>query len=803
MVNLIQKKTRFILIFKICFIGVIILIMNMYVCAQNYTISGTVEDIESGEKLLGANIYNGLTTNQGTISNIYGFYSLTIPKGEVQLVASYVGYKPVKINLSLTSDTIINLKLVPNVLLEEIAIIGNRIEKNVESTQMGQINIPIKTIKALPVLLGETDILKTIQLLPGVQSGTEGTSGFYVRGGAPDQNLILLDGVPVYNVNHLFGFFSVFNADAISSVNLIKGGFPAYYGGRLSSVLDIRMKEGNKNKFKAYGSIGLIASKLTLEGPFINEKTSFIISARRTYIDVLAQPFIKMSQNQNGLEKFNAGYYFSDINAKINHRLNDRMRLYYSIYTGKDKIYLNIEDKFDSGFSKEKLGIKWGNLTTSLRFNYKLSNKIFTNTTLTYSRYNFITSTEMRYEDVEYDESEFISVKYLSGIEDFGFRIDFDYYVSPKQTLKFGFNSIYHIFSPGVSTIKVDYNSDVNINKTLGNKDIFSYEYAVYLQDEFVFNENLKANLGIHYSGFYVQEKTYQSLQPRLSIRYLVTKNWSIKTAFSQMNQYILLLTNSTIGLPTDLWVPVTKKIKPQLSYQYALGTSFNLPDNYDFTIEGFYKTMNNIVEYKEGASFFQLSNTWEQKVTQGKAWSYGAEFLVEKKIGKTSGWIGYTLSWSERQFDDISNGKKFPYKYDRRHDISIALTHKFNDKVDVGLTWIFATGNAVTFGTQKYTLADEFGYNSYYFGSSAEYATYFEKRNNFRMPTYHRLDLGVNFHKMKRWGTRTFSLGVYNAYNRKNPFFVDVGYVDNEQKLIQYSLFPIIPSISYSFKFK
>ena len=651
-----------------------------------------------------------------------------------------------------------------------------------------------------------------------MQSGTEGSSNIYVRGGGPDQNLILLDGVPVYNVNHLFGFFSVFNADAIKNVELLKGGFPARYGGRLSSVLDIRMKEGNKKEFKGSGNIGLVSSKLTLEGPLFSEKTSFIVSGRRTYFDLLTRPIIKAIENG-----VNAGYFFYDLNAKINHTFSDKSRLYLSAYSGKDQVYDEYdfqyieEDKKYVNTYRDNLG--WGNLTSALRWNYMFNNQLFSNTTITYSRYKF--AVEQRYnQGVSFlDESENIqdyenttNFEYISGINDWSGKIDFDYRPSPDHYIKFGIHNTYHTFRPGINVFQVSNqtSSTASIDTSYGNVDIPAYEFNAYAEDDYKITEKLKANLGLHYSFFNVENKFYHSLQPRVSMRYLFSEWFSAKAAYSQMSQYIHLLSNSSIGLPTDLWLPVTKKVKPLHSEQYALGFFYNWNNKFDISIEGFYKNMDNLIEYKEGASFFELASGWQDKIEIGRGWSYGGEFFVQKDFGNTTGWIGYTLSWSKRQFDSISFGKVFPAKYDRRHDVSIALSHELKNGNEIGLTWVYGTGNAVTLPFEKYPSSNIINMPAY-----REYEYYYdynvqriETRNNYRMPSYHRLDLSYNVHKKKDWGELIWNFSVYNAYNRQNPFFLFFGYDDdyrgpNDGRVLkQLSLFPIIPSIGVSFKF-
>jgi len=781
--------------------------------AQKYTISGYIEDAETGEKILGANIFDLNNPSLGTITNAYGFYSLTLPSMKLNLTASFIGYQSVSGKLNLTKDTVINIRLSAGNDIEEVVVSGER--SDVEDTQMGKIDIPIKTIKSLPMLLGETDVLKAVQLLPGVQSGTEGTSGFYVRGGGPDQNLILLDGVPVYNVNHLFGFFSVFNADAINSVSIIKGGFPAHYGGRLSSVLDIRMKEGNNRKFGGAVSVGLISSKITLEGPIIKDRTSVLFTARRTYIDVLAAPVIKLFATQNGADNFKAGYFFYDLNGKINHKISDKDRIYLSVYAGRDKAYTKIENSYSTYEDKMGFDLHWGNITSALRWNHIINNKLFVNTALTYSRYQFLTGLSQENVDHSDNSSSEFNLEYFSGIDDFSVKTDFDYRSSPNQTIKFGFDGIHHIFNPGVSALHVSDNSSP-LDTTFGDSRISANEFAVYGEDEFRIGNKFKANAGIRLSAFNVDDVTYFAPEPRVSARYLINSRWSVKAAYSMMTQYLHLLSNTGIGMPTDLWLPVTKTTKPMKSVQYAAGTVIGITDKIDFSVEGYYKTMNNLIEYKDGASFFSFdeaapgTRNWENKIwSDGLGWSYGAEFLLKGAYKKTSGWIGYTLSWSERQFSNVSFGERFPYRYDRRHDISIVVTHKFSDRVDIGAVWVYGTGNAVTLAIEEY--ADNTGREEPIPNGGDIYQPtieYYAKRNDYRYAPYHRLDISANVHKEKKYGTRTWSFGVYNAYNRQNPFFLNWGtdydYETNTSTRVlnQYSLFPIIPSVSYKLDF-
>ncbi|NLE36340.1 MAG: TonB-dependent receptor [Bacteroidales bacterium] len=784
------------------------------------TVSGFVTDAGSGERMIDATVYERASFT-GTTTNNYGFYSLRLTPGKAEIIVSYLGFDADTAEVWLTRDTVINFNLaMSSSEIAAVTVTASGRRAKIESTQMSMIDIPVDKFLKLPVIFGEADVLKVIQLLPGVQSGTEGSTGIYVRGGGPDQNLFLLDGVPVYNANHLFGFMSVFNPDAVKSVQLYKGGFPARYGERLSSVVDIRMKEGNEKEFHGNVAVGLISSKLSLEGPIIRDKTSFVISGRRTYYDVLAQPFI-MKYNRGQEDRTTGGYYFYDLNAKINHKFSEKSRLYLSSYFGRDRAYTrntyrpNYEGDQDLRMEyKDSYGLGWGNMITALRWNYLITNKLFSNTTITYSKYDFDVTIESSVEELNSKAREVDYFKYFSGIEDVGAKIDFDYYLSPRHSIKFGTGYTFHYFKPGVTTFRFNSGTmgDTGLDTVIGDMKVRANEFIMYAEDNIELTSRLKMNAGVRLSLFNVQDTNYFVFQPRLSLRYLATDDLSFKLSYSKMAQFVHLLTTSAISLPTDLWLPVTRRYEPPVSHQVAIGSGFLIPGDLEVTMEAFYKSMDNLIEYKEGAFFGGTGAGWESKVEKGRGWAYGAEIMVEKNYGKLTGWIGYTLSWTNRRFENLNFGETFPAKYDRRHDISLALTHKFSDRVDVGLVWVYGTGNAATLGASEYPTESFF--TSEYYGTSI---TDFPGRNNYRLPSYHRLDLGVNLHKQKKNGIRTWSFSVYNAYNRLNPFFLFWGNKwieepdpDNPGEMIYYSkpelrkvsVFPIIPSVSYSFKF-
>lgn len=747
----------------------------------SYTISGFITDEENGERLIGANVY---VTNQrvGAVTNAYGFYSLTLPADSIYLQVSFVGFQSQFFALHLTQDLKLDFTLTSEAIgLDTVEVTATRSDNTLESTQMSTVALPLTQVKQLPTLLGETDVIKALQLLPGVQSGSEGSSGLYVRGGGPDQNLILLDGAPVYNASHIFGFVSVFNADALQHVQLTKGGFPARYGGRLSSVLDISMKEGNLKRFEVDGAIGLVFSKLTVQGPLIKDRMSFILSGRRTYIDVLTRPF-----SDNVPDAFN----FGDLNAKLNYIASPRSRLYLSFYTGRDAFGDTTNEDADT-FTSEMVNIAldWGNATSTLRWNYLISDKLFANTTLTYSRYNFDVAIQV--DDGLESEVKTTSTTYLSGIKDVSAKIDVDYLPTPNHAIRFGGLVVRHRFTPGVGRFNERLEQARNTFKFTPDSTRFSgLEFNGYLEDDWRISSRLKTNLGLHVSGMHVENTFYGAVQPRFSTRFLLRDNWSTKASFSMMQQYLHLLTNTGIGLPTDLWVAATKRIPPQKAWQTALGvTHLHGNGDWEFSIEGYYKRLHNLIEYQSGAAFLGRSENWQDKVTMGDGWAYGGELFIQKKHGRTTGWLGYTLSWTERQFDALNDGDRFPYRYDRRHDISLVLTHRLTERWDLGATWVYGSGNAITLATARF-------HDPNPLLPAQRSMSYYGKRNSFRMRPYHRLDLSLVWNRARH----TWAFSIYNAYNRQNPFFYFEDTVNEQSVYKQINLFPIIPSVTWSF---
>lgn len=784
--------------FSLCFSAIILFLFftTEKVAAQNkFTISGYVKDKKNGESLYGVNVY-AKETMKGGSTNEFGFYSLTLPQGEYTIIASFLGYQNFEQAVSLNKDLRINIELgASEIVTQVVEITGERKDRNVESTKMGTIDLPIEQVKSIPALLGEVDIFRTLQLLPGVMSAGEGNSGFYVRGGGPDQNLILLDQAVVYNPGHLFGFFSVFNSDAIKNVNLIKGGMPASYGGRLSSVVDVSMKEGNMKKYNVEGGIGLISSRLTVQGPIKKDKSSFIVSGRRTYIDLLTRPILKRA---NDGQFAGNEYYFYDINAKLNYTFSDKDRLYVSGYFGRDVFSFN-----DPAFN---IRIPWGNATATMRWNHLFSNKLFMNVVGIYNDYNF--AVEAKFQDVRFN--------LYSGIRDVGSKVDFDYFPNSNHTIKFGVEHTWHTFQPYSA-------SGSSAGEQIVNTDItkkFGHESGIYFQDDFNITDWLKVNAGIRGSMFnnvgpqvkYVLDdsnrpidtlnydrsqhiKTYLGLEPRLSTRITLNSSTSIKSGYSYNNQYIHLVSSSTTTLPTDLWVPSTPLVQPQRGWQVATGVFKNFKDNmYETSVEVYYKKMKNQIEF--GESFVpELGSDIEDAFVFGEGRSFGAEFFVKKAFGKFNGWIGYTISKTDRVFPDLNDGRRFPARFDRRHDANVVLVYDISERWNVSATFVYGTGIATTLPIGRYFI-------------EGNVVNQYGDRNSYRLAPYHRADIAATYVMKRKKYYSDITMSIYNLYNRRNPYFIyfspegSIASGNLDLKAKQVSLFPILPSITWNFKF-
>jgi hypothetical protein len=765
--------------------------------ANKITVSGYVKDLSNGESLFGATIFIK-EISKGAATNDYGFYSLTIPAGTYTVLFSYLGYTTQEKKVEMLKDTRLNIELASaGIITSEALVEGERRDKNVESTDMGKVELATEEIKALPALLGEVDIMRSLQLLPGVMSAGEGNSGFYVRGGGPDQNLVLLDNAVVYNTGHLLGFFSVFNSDAIKSTTLYKGGMPAEYGGRISSVIDVQMKEGNMKKWQVEGGIGVIASRLTVQGPLKKDKASIIISARRTYIDLITKPVLK--KVQDGKYEGNS-YYFYDINGKINYRFSDKDHLYLSGYFGRD--VFNFKDP-NGTFN---VSIPWGNSTASIRWNHLFSQKLFLNLTAVFNDYQFAA------------ESEFKGVTFAlnSGVQDIGATLDFDYFPHANHSIKYGAVYTHHTFSPYNVTGSAG-DSDF---ETDGTNKRYAHEAAIYVQDDWSISEHVKINVGVRGSLFSqvgpLEKKvfnelgqpvdtikygrgeniaTYAMAEPRLSARFRLDEFSSIKAGVTLNNQYIHLVSSSTTTLPTDLWVPSTAKVKPQLGIQYALGYFRNFHNNmFETSVEVYYKDLRNQIEFGESYTP-DLNIDVEDGFTFGRGYSYGAEFFFKKAIGKLNGWVGYTIATTRRKFEDINGGNTFPAKYDRRHDLSVVVMYDISKKFKVSAVFVYGTGQSTTLPVGRYfidgNIVNEYG-----------------DRNSYRMEPYHRLDLSATYIIPRKKYYSDITLSVYNVYNRMNPYFIfydvqgDVNQGNITVQAKQASLFPILPSLTWNFKF-
>lgn len=767
---------------------ILIILLSTQSWAQKYTLSGNVKDASNGEQLIGATIFlKDLKT--GTITNEYGYFALNLNAQIYVVEINYLGFEAEILTINLDSDKYLEIELSESSsVLQEVEITVERLDRNIKSNEMSNVKLQAKTIKKIPAFMGEVDLIKAIQLLPGVQSTAEGSSGFSVRGGSPDQNLILLDEATVYNASHLMGFFSVFNNDAIKDVKIYKGDIPASHGGRLASMLDVRMKDGNKKDFEVTGGVGTISSRLTIEGPILKDKTSFIVSGRRTYADL----FLKLSTNE---DLRNSILNFYDINAKVNHTFNEKNRLFISFYNG--------QDKFANDFSK----LFFGNTTATIRWNHLFSERLFFNFSAVNSIYNYNLGTP---------EGSPNAFDWKSRMTDYGGRGDFTYFLNPNNTVKFGFESTYHIFDPGKA-------------KGLGEEALFTefvqpsthaIDYGLYISNEQKIGEKIQLKYGLHFSIFQsIGEgtvynfdndfnkidstvypagevyNTYMGLEPRFGITYLLNEVSSIKANYSRTRQYMQLAQNSTAGTPLDIWFPASPNVKPQIADQFALGYFRNFKDNMlETSVEVYYKNMQNSIDFKDFAQVL-LNAELEGELRFGKSWSYGAEFLVRKNTGKLTGWISYTYSRTFRKFEDINYGRTYSAPYDKPHDISIVLSYDVNPRLEVSANWLYATGRPATFPTGRAN-----------YGNTI--VPIYSDRNEYRMRDYHRLDVSATWKRKKKEDMKwdwDINLSIYNAYARHNTWAINFVQDSNNPDITyaeQTYLFSIIPALTFNFKF-
>ncbi len=752
---------------------------------EKHTISGTIKEKRSGEILIGASAYLLELPKNGTVSNAYGFYSITAPAGTYTLIISFAGFKQDSIKVILDKNVAVQVQLLPAAEMMSIVVTSKKRNENVTKALMGVQKLSVNEIKNVPVLFGEKDVLKTIQLLPGVKSAGEGSSGFYVRGGAADQNLILLDEATVYNASHLLGFFSSFNSDAIKDLTLYKGAMPAEYGGRLSSVVDIKMNDGNNQEYHANGGIGLIASRLNVEGPIAKDKGSFIVSGRRTYADLFLKLSRDSSINNNSL-------YFYDFNAKANYKINDNNRVYLSGYFGKDNL----------GFGGN-FGIDYGNSTGTARWNHVFNSRLFSNTSLIYSNYNY---------NIKINSgSNNIIIK--SKIEDLSLKQDFQYFINNDNKINFGFNVIHHAISPGIVDASA---SSSFLPQNLPVK--YAYENAAYVSHEYSASEKIKLNYGLRLSSFSILGpgsfskydtagniistqtytgstvvKSYIFLEPRFSASYQLSADRSLKASYTRNIQNLHLLSNSASTNPTDLWIPSSPNVKPEIADQVSAGYFQNFDDNkYEFSSEVYYKTMQNQIDYKNGAQLRANANV-ESQLLYGKGRAYGLELFLKKKYGKLTGWVSYTLSRTEKQIEGINKGNWYAAKQDQTHNLAVVAIYQASKKWTLSSNFVYNTGNAVTFPSGKYQV-------------NGQTAFYYTERNGYRMPSYHRLDFSATLQtkKKKNWeGSWTFSL--YNVYGRENTYSIEFRDDPNDPsktQALQTALFRWVPSVTYNFKF-
>lgn len=774
----------------------IVLIFSVVgVSAQQYTVSGFVRDGASGEPLVGANIYEP-SLQIGVTSNQQGFFSIVLPAGNRVLQWSYVGYYLKSDTFYLGQDQQRIIELDEDYYIEEIEVEADPLGPIPdESSTPNTLNIPIDQLRSLPPVFGEIDIVKSIQMLPGIQAGLEGSSGFYVRGGSPDQNLYLLDGVPIYNINHSFGYFSPFNTDAISQFQLYKGGFPARYGSRLSSVMDVTLKEGNKKDFGGAAGISFVSFYGFLEGPIIQDKTSFSISARRSMPGILNifNPFADLTG-----ESENTAYFY-DITAKVNHRISEKDQLTASFFRSKDKYGSSLTEQYTAGSSRiEEVNedlVDWANTTAALRWSHVHSEKLFVNYALTYSEYLFnIRSTfkQTVQSDSGREETNYL-IRYFTGVRDFSAKADYEYTPSAKHSIRFGGIYTKHYFAPGA--IEANFQGPrIALDTILGpSRRIVSDEMAAYFEDDIRFNTRLRMNLGFRLSSYLVNGKAYLAPEPRASLRYSINANLAFKTSYAFMNQYLHMLSNSGLGLPIDLWFPSTENLGPQSAHQVTAAFVRTIRDNWEVSLEGYYKYLNNVIDYKEGSDFLDVQNNWESRVEQGIGQNYGLEFLVQKKFGSARGWLGYTLAWNRRKFNNINQGNWFYSRYDRRHQINLSASIPYSSRSTFSINIVYGSGYPITFPYGRY------------FDANGQVVFDYQQKNGYRLRSYFRIDVGYSNTKENTSGLKQeFILAVYNVLNRNNPYYMYISFdpQTGAPSAKEVSLIPFFPSITYRLSF-
>lgn len=793
----IEKRFQYILLIIFIFSG------KQSLFSQNHVVSGVISNKQTGERIIGALICESGNTNC-TLSNSFGFYSISCMHQTCTLNISYVGHINEAKILNTANDTTLNIKLTSNNELDEIIVQASSNRRD----NTNQISLRLKELRKIPSMTGEPDLLKAFQMMPGVQFGNEGNNSLFVRGGSPDQNLIMLDDVPLYYINHLGGFLSVFDDYCLNSAKLYKGGFPARYSGRLSSIMDVRMKEGDLNNTHGQISLGLLSAKISVEGPLKKEKCSYIFSLRRSFFDLFSRPFSKFQSGGNQV------YYYTlyDLSGKIRFNISESDRLLFSLYNGRDKLLVETDyttnDISDNDVhNKSQWKNMWGNQIAALRWNHTFSHRMFCNSTLSYSRFNFLNNYNYHRKIQEYDNQDIeIANNFYSEITDFTAKTSLDYYYNTTNFFRFGIMSVYHIFTP----------TNTDVFKHVNNKDVSDTsivinhhmpEYSVYFEDEFKIGQSLSGNAGIHAKLIRTGNKKRLSLQPRINVNYKLTGNVDLNASYSKMLQEVHLLSNSGTGYPTDLWMPSTQSIPPASADHYCLGVNSNF-QNWYFSIESYFKNLNGLIDFREGTSVF-ANSSWESEIEKnGHGNVYGIELLSGLDIKKTSVQCSYSYSKNIRKFSNINKGRWFPDNYDRSHSLKINFSHKFNSKIDISFNWIFLSGRPVTLGVAVRPALSNSGFLDTWgvqeTGNNFWEVQVYDKKNNFRLPAYHRADFAINFRKKKKRGIRCLSFNVYNLYNQKNAYFVyfKKDEKSNETKLFKMTIFPIIPSVSYTMKF-
>ena len=764
-----------------------------------HTINGYIEDFYSKERLIGAHVIVP-EFEKGTISNEFGFFSLTIPQADIHINSSYIGYTETLIPITNKNDTSIIIQLRTDAYIDDIEIIAEK-KRITKQSEMSSVSLTQKQLNSNPSFLGEADIIRSIQSLPGVSSSNSINPGLIVRGGSQDQNLILLDGVTLYNITHMLGLFSIFNTDVIKNTTLIKGAFPARYAGRLSSILDIRMNDGDLEQIHGTGSISMIASKFTLQGPLKNNKTSFVFSGRRSYADLIIKPFIPKIDDPD-VEGVDPQFSFYDTYFKLQHIVNKKHRLFLNLYKGKDKYGFLEQKQLRTSDNR----IAWGNEIISARWNWEINNKLFANTSINYL--NFKQSYNFLQENNKINENKY-TANYNSSLQDLSFQFKLDYVPSPDHFIRLGITTMAHQYNPGSSRV-----TEESLNESLDTmiirKNIASNEFNLFIEDDFNYG-NLNINAGINVSSFYVENKLYSSVQPRLSANLQLKENISVKASYSKMTQYNYLVTSESNFFISDLWVTSTKRIKPQNSWMVASGLVYTPKENVELTVEGYYKYMKNVLNYKSGIenTFGSSASDWESELIQGIGKSYGMELFARKNQGRLSGWISYALSWNWRQYDTINKGERYPFKYDSRHQFSLFSTYQFSSKINLSVQWNYSSGNFTTLATTQIPtniFPEITGMNNLPIINGVDIST---TRNNYQFSDSHRLDFSLSFTKKKKTHTRIWSIGLINAYFAKNPAYIRTIFRSNPQdpnafikQFQEVTILPVLPSISYRFEF-